>query len=75
MEQKELKIGDIVTYVDEVRVNHQALVTAVHGPECINVAYTSIDSDKHDSWGRQIERASSVQKKSDFTAEGRYFTV
>ena len=75
MEEKTLEISDVVTYRDENRVDHQALVCAVHGPACINVAYLSADEAKRDSYGRQVEHASSVQLKSDFTADGRYYTV
>lgn len=78
MEERILKIGDVVTYRDEHGVDHNALVTIVHGntaQSCINVVYLGDDETKHDSWGRQVERASSVQRKSDVTANGRYFTV
>ena len=75
MEDNQTKIGDVVTYKDEVGQEHKGLVTAVHGPACINVVYVSSDSTKTDSSGRQIERASSVQLKSDYTANGRYYTV
>lgn len=78
MEGKVLQIGDVVTYKDEHGVDHNALVTIVHGntsESCINVVYMSEDETQHDSWGRQIARASSVQKKSEFTAHGRYFTA
>lgn len=78
MEESVLKVGDVVTYRDEHGVDHNALVTVVHGntaQSCINVTYLSDDESKHDSWGRQLERASSVQRKSDVTAHGRYFTV
>ena len=78
MEEKTLQTGDVVVYRDEHGVDHNALVTIVHGntaQSCINVVYLTEDETKHDSWGRQIERASSVQRKSEFTAHGRYFTV
>ncbi len=78
MEERILEVGDVVTYKDEHGVDHNALVTVVHGntaQSCINVVYTSNDETQRDSWGRQIERASSVQRKSDVTAHGRYFTV
>ena len=77
-EESVLKVGDVVTYRDEHGVDHNALVTIVHGntsQSCINVVYLSEDETKRDSNGRQIERASSVQRKSEFTAHGRYFTV
>ena len=66
-------IGQHVTLVDEIGVKHDALVTAVHGPECINAIYVSKDATKHDQYGRQIERLSSLQKKSQYTAHGRYY--
>lgn len=78
MEERVLNIGDVVTYRDEHGVDHNALVTIVHGntaQSCINVAYLSADESKRDSFGRQIEHASSVQRQSDVTAHGRYFTV
>lgn len=71
----EVKIGDVVTYKDEHSVDHNALVIHVHSENCINLLYLSGDESKSDSWGRQIERASSVQRQSDVTAHGRYFTV
>ena len=78
MEENILQVGDVVTYRDEHGVDHNALVTVVHGntaQSCINVVYLSSDETQRDSWGRQIERASSVQRQSEFTAHGRYFTV
>lgn len=78
MEDRILEVGDVVTYRDENGVDHHALVTIVHGntaQSCINVVYTGKDESKRDSYGRQVERASSVQRKSDVTAHGRYFTV
>lgn len=77
MEENSTKIGDVVTYTDETGVVHpSAVVTAVHGPECINVVYVSEDTTKTDSYGRQIERATSVQLKSGVTAKyGRFYTV
>ena len=75
MEETEIKVGDVVTYRDEHSVDHQALVIHVHGQNCINVVYLSDDETKSDSWGRQTERASSVQRQSEVTAQGRYFTT
>lgn len=78
MQENVLEPGDVVDYVDEVGISHKALVTIVHGntaQSCINVVYISTDETKRDPYGLQIERASSVQRKSDVTAHGRYFTV
>lgn len=71
----ELTIDSVVTYKDEHGEDHQALVTCVHGPDCINVVYVSSDPSKTDSYGRQIERATSVQRQAEWTAHGRYFTT
>lgn len=78
MEEKVIETGDVVNYVDEVGVSHKALVTIVHGntaQSSINIVYVSQDETKRDPYGRQVERASSVQRQSEFTANGRYFTV
>lgn len=81
-----LNVGDAVVYVDEVSVPHTALITAIWNATgsidldvdsdhkaCINVLYVSSDADKRDPYGRQIERASSVQGKSEHSAHGRYW--
>lgn len=78
MEEKIVEVGDVVTYVDEVGVSHSAIVLINHGglaTSAINVAFVSSDETKTDSYGRQIERASSVSRKSEYTAHGRYYTA
>jgi hypothetical protein len=67
------EVGQHVIYTDESAVDHDALVTVVHSPACINCLYVSSDTSKQDQYGRQIERPSSVSRMSDFTAHGRYF--
>jgi hypothetical protein len=54
------KVGSTVIYTDGYRCDHQALVTAVWGPDCINVVYVTGDESKTDTYGRQIERQTSV---------------
>ena len=75
--EKELHevIGQHVIYTDEVAVDHDALVTAVWGPRCVNVLYVSENMDKKDQYGRQIERPSSVTHVSGTTAHGRYYRL
>lgn len=72
-EDKLAIVGEHVIYTDEVGVDHDALVTAVWGPYCINCLYVSLDDNKQDQYGRQIERPSSVQKMGQTTAWGRCF--
>lgn len=77
-----MKIGDAVKYVDEFGVEHDGLVTAVHGTwnddsptkPSINVVYVSPDENEHDQYGRQIRRQSSVAHHAPpATAHGRYY--
>ncbi len=68
-----MKPGDTVIYTDEIRNDHQALVTAVWGPDCINVVFASPDESKTDSYGRQIERSTSVARYSESNNYGRCF--
>jgi DNA/RNA endonuclease YhcR with UshA esterase domain len=70
-----MQIGDSVTYVDPTGVERDALVTAVHGPWCINLIYVSGDTARNDTYGRQIERESSVSIQSEYTAHGRFFRL
>lgn len=67
--------GMVVLYVDSQGKPHNALVTAVHGPEngkpSINVAY--LNDTERDSWGRRLERASSTVHQSKQSAHGNYW--
>ncbi len=56
------KVGGTVIYTDGYRHDHEALVTAVWGPNCVNVVFTSSDESKNDTYGRQIERETSVSR-------------
>lgn len=68
------KVNDVVLVTDEQGVEHNGLVTAVHGPHCINVVYVSGDALKNDPYGRQLERMSSLSEKSEHTApRGRFY--
>lgn len=69
------KVGDAVMVTNEVGVLHHGLVTAVHGPQCINVVYVSADESKRDPNGRQIERLSSLSEKGALGAApaGRFY--
>ena len=64
-----VKIGDSVTFINALRIEIPALVTAVWSPTCINVVFVSDDINKTDSYGRQIERYTSVGHKSLYGEE------
>jgi DNA-binding protein len=60
------KAGDLVEYVGEKEDGTKVLPV-------INVLYVSADETKTDPYGRQIERASSVQHVAGTTAKGRFW--
>jgi hypothetical protein len=68
-----VKVGDVVTYIDENSQERNALVQCVHGPDYINVIAVSKDETKTDSYGRQIEHHTSVGRKVEFNKAGRHF--
>lgn len=77
---KPVNVGDAVVFCDDRGVDHSALVTAVHGPGdadwvCINLLWVSGDGDRLDSYGRQVERASSIQRASVRCAHGNYWRL
>lgn len=71
--QAEVKIGDTVIFTDEYRKDHNALVTAVWGKDCINLVRVSGDDAKTDPYGRQIERNTSVVRYSEANHYGMCF--
>jgi hypothetical protein len=67
------QLGHAVIYHDPVGTPHDALVTAVWSPTCINVVFVSGDDTKQDPYGRQIERSTSIPHKSNSPVHGFYF--
>ena len=68
-----VKVGDPVIYVDPVAKQSHAIVTAVWGPTCINVVVVSDDDKKTDTYGRQIERHTSLSHVSSMPTHGNYW--
>ena len=76
----QVKIGDTCVYVDEKGIPHDALITAVWMGEFgvnqfpgLNLVYISRDENRDDTYGRQIERETSVIHKGVQPAHGRYW--
>lgn len=67
------KVGDVVIFCDSSSVDHNALVTAVWTPQCVNIVYINGDENSKDQYGRQISRSTSTIRMSDNTAHGFYF--
>jgi hypothetical protein len=72
-----LTIGGVVTYVDPNAVERPALVTAIHGARegtpSLNLVFVSLDDDREDTYGRQIERETSIVHENDQHAHGNYW--
>lgn len=70
-------VRDVVEFVDPQRQSHTALVTHVWGDAddspTINLVWVSVDDSKHDQYGTQIERNTSVQHESRTTAPGMFW--
>ena len=71
MKERQLEVGDPIIFIDNVRRSIPALVQAVHGDlqyregeligvPCINLVLVSRDTNRIDSYGRQIEHVTSV---------------
>ena len=69
--KREVKVGDAVRFFDSYKKEHAALVTAVHSQTCINVVFVSEDVTKSDTYGRQIERQTSVSHISSHLSEDK----
>lgn len=73
-----MKMGRLVEFVDEHGKSHEALVTAIfdngdsekYPTPSINVVFVSDDLTKHDQYGQQIERRTSVPHNSNQSAHG-----
>ena len=73
-EQNMPEIGDVVRVVTETGVPCKGLVTHVWNENCINAVIVSPDDSKNDSYGRQMERYSSLTRYNpEQTAHGRYW--
>jgi len=49
------------------------LVGGKYDTPCVNLVWVSIDRERQDSYGRQIERETSVVHASDQSAHGNYW--
>ena len=72
-----MKNGDGVVFVDDRGVEHDALLTAIHGEgtatPSVNVVYVLQEKTRHDDYGQQISRETSVVHQSSQLADGMYW--
>lgn len=74
-----MKVGECVVYVDDVGRENLALITSGFTPStdgakgAVNLVLVSQDGTKTDTYGRQIERQTSVVHQSSQSAPGNYW--
>ena len=78
MDKRTPEVGQTVVYHDSRNRPHPALVTAVwdsgeYSTTGVNLVFVSSDKDRTDTYGRQIERPSSVIHKLGQPAHGEYW--
>jgi len=71
--ERNYEFGAHIIFVDEHGVSRNALVTAWHGESCVNLVFVTGDVKRHDSYGAQIERHSSVVYEANQPAHGMYW--
>lgn len=71
--EREAKVGDHVIWVDSLGRQCNALVTTVWNPKLVNLVFVSLDENKKDQYGRQIEHATSCSYKAEYHAHGYYW--
>ena len=81
---RQVEVRDFVIYTDELRLDHNAMITCVHGESyaveqngeefdqhpCVNLVFVVGDESKVDDYGRQIERYTSVTHSRQQTGGG-----
>ena len=71
-----VSVGDAVVFVDSYAREHEALLTAVHGEgetPSVNLVVVSMDENRRDQYGRQIEHHTSVVHRVNQAAHGMYW--
>lgn len=72
---KEEHRGKSCVFFDATGKAHDALITEVHGPQCVNIVYCNDADGQQDSYGQKIARATSVMHGSVQQAEGNYWLL
>jgi hypothetical protein len=70
---RQANLGDHVIFTDPKGNDHHALVQTVWTNPTINVLFVSSDENRRDSYGRQVEHATSVPHVSCVTVHGFYW--
>ena len=69
----DIAVGDAVVFHDSQNQPHNALVTAVWDPDCINVVFIAPAADLTDEMGRQRDYLTSLIHRDKTGAPGNYW--
>jgi len=72
---KEEHQGTACVFYDSQGRIHDALITAVWGPQCINVVYCTDVEGQRDNYGQKLVRATSVMHGNVQQAWGNYWLL
>lgn len=72
---KEKDVGRPIVYVDPTGQKRPALITAVWGPQCVNLVYVNPEEGQDDTYGQKIARATSCIHRSIQQAPGNYWLL
>jgi hypothetical protein len=68
-------VGKSCVYHDSRGRPYDALITAVWGPQCVNVVYVNDVEGQKDSYGQKLIRATSLMHGSVQQAHGNYWML
>jgi hypothetical protein len=68
-------VGKSCVYVDPRGEAFDALITAVWGPQCINVVYINTVAGQTDNYGQKLLRSTSVMHGEIQQAHGNYWLL
>lgn len=68
-----VQVSQAVVFVDPTGEHHAALVTAVWGPDCVNIVFVTQEEGQTDTYGQKIQRYTSVMHRKLQQAHGNYW--
>jgi hypothetical protein len=72
---RETHRGKACVFVDPYGQPHDALITEVWGPQCVNVVYCNPIEGQSDSYGQKMVRYTSVMHGNVQQAHGNYWLL
>lgn len=72
---RELHRGVACRYFDPRGREYAALITEVHGPQCVNLVYVNDVEGQQDAYGQKLLRSSSCMHGSIQQANGNYWLL